>query len=234
MKRRDLCVFISAEIALSSSAMSSTRPTTWALDDGATDITPSYTITHTEGESFTFVRATFFYWQAKKFVELNPSGSIAVNGELLTGISERSDAYSYTRKVAVSPNGAYHFDLVRTAEKKFSHTFSLPLLKLVEYPLKINRNAMIKARLAAGATLSSGETLHLQILIPQNEFGMPGTVVDNLVTFENIKGIMLPTGKFNAEIYSQVKTPLRDISDAFATGWATASYSKKFTMEITS
>lgn len=219
-------------MVLNSAAMASDQPKTWAVDDGMTDITPSYTMTHTEGESFTFVRATFFYWQAKQYVELNSAGSITVNGELLTGISEKPGAYSYTGKVVVSPSGTYRFDLARTAEKKLSHTFALPSLKLVEYPLKINRNAAIQARLAAGATLGPDENLTLQILVPQNEFGMPGTAIGDLVTFKNIKGIMLPTGKFNSEIYSQVKTPLRNISDAFSTGWATASYSKKFMVEI--
>lgn len=212
--------------------MSSDRSRAWAVDDGATDITPSYTMTHTEGELFTFVRATFFYWQLRKYVELNPAGSIAVNGELLTGMSEEPGAYSYTGKVAVSPIGTYRFDLARAAEKKFSHTFELPSLKLVEYPLKINRNLAIHARLAAGATLGPDENLTLQILVPQNRFGMPGTAVGDFVTFENIKGTMLPAGRFEAKIFSQIKTPLRKISDAFATGWATASYSKKFIVEI--
>lgn len=232
MKRRDFCLFLGAAIVLTPVAMASDQAGTWVVDDGATDITPVYIMTHTEGESFTFVRATFSYWQAKKYVELEPSGSIAVNGQLLIGISEKPGEYSYTGKVAVSPSGIYRFDFVRTVEKKFSHTFELPSLKLVEYPVKINRNAVIQARLATGATVGNDESLSLQILVPQNRFGMPGTVVGDMVTFENIRRTLLPIGKFDAKIISQIRTPLRNISDAFTTGWAVASHSKKFMVDI--
>ncbi|MEI7614051.1 MAG: hypothetical protein WCK63_14210 [Betaproteobacteria bacterium] len=215
-------------IFLAVSQIAFANPETWVLDDGVTDITPVYVMTHSQENSFTFVRADFWFISAKKSVKLQESGSVSVNGVELRG--EPSKGYSYVGNIPVT-EGKITFRVVRGEGQVLEHTFELPVLDILEFPKTYQPYEPIQVPVKYTAA-SVGETvINMNIEVPGRNFPFNSRIAPDHVLLNPIIKVPLPKGTFSAKIYRQHRTPLKEISNS-KTGWAVATNSRSFTIDI--
>ncbi|BBB65692.1 hypothetical protein UNDYM_1439 [Undibacterium sp. YM2] len=211
--------------------MKNSNAEAWVIDDGESEITPIYTMTHTDGQDFTFVRADFWFWDSKKSIKLAPTGSITVNGIELKGESGLRGTITYVGKVPLT-EGELTFKLIRNAKQSMTHTFVLPTLNILEYPKSYKPHESIRVPVKHTLSALGKTTYDMIIRTPQREFDLTSQIQGDYLDFIPIIKLPLPVGIFEARIFKQHRTPLRDISDASKTGWAVASNGKNFKVEI--
>lgn len=203
------------------------------VDDGTSKITPVYVMTYLEGQPATFVRADYYYIDAKKQVQLRPEGSIKVNGIPLQ--RDPKELISYIAYTPLAPD-LLTFEFTRSTGQVIKHSFALPELDIVELPKRYRAGEPLPMAInhrppRAGVMRDS---YSLSIYASSGRYPLDSKAASaNQVVFEAIHGqIRLPTESAQAHIFRQQRTPLKDISDALQTGWAVASRSRDFTIEI--
>lgn len=104
----------------------------WIIDDGVIELTPEYTVQHTQGEPHIDVYAAFTFIPEKKLVQLRASDAITVNGYALHG-SATAQGYFYKARIPTT-EGSLVFSLTRAPNFTLTHSFELPALKISELP----------------------------------------------------------------------------------------------------
>lgn len=231
MKRRDICLYIGTALTGSLGVMKNSNAEAWVMDDGESEITPIYTMTHTDGRDFTFVRADFWFWEAKKSVKLSSTGSITVNGIELKGERDSKGTFSYVGNIPVT-EGELTFKLVRNPSRTMAHSFDLPKLGILEYPANYRPHEPIRVPVKYVPPALGKTTFDMIMHTPQRAFDLVSRIQGDYLEFMPIIKLPLPAGTFEATIFKQHRTPLRDISDASKTGWAVASNGRNFKIEI--
>ncbi|MFZ6680948.1 hypothetical protein [Undibacterium sp. Tian12W] len=231
MKRRDIGIYIGMVLAGSLGIMSNSNAQSWVIDDAETEIMPIYTMTHTDGQEFTFVRAGFWFHETKKSVKLSSVGVITVNGIELKGEQGSTGTYSYVGNIPVT-EGILTFKLVRNPNKTMEHSFKLPTLDILDYPKSYTPYETIKVLLKYAVPAVDTTTFNMYIRTPQRTLDLNSKIRSDYLEFSPIIKVPLPTGTFEAKIYKQERTPLKDISDASKIGWGVASNGRNFKIEI--
>jgi hypothetical protein len=203
------------------------------VDDGVSEITPVYVMTHNESQSSTFVRADYYFYDAKKDVELRPGASIKVNGIELQ--RDPKESVSYIGNIPM-PHGLLTFEFARMPGRVIKHSFVLPELDIVEMP-KIYRVGEMLAVAVNHRSPRSGvakDTYGLDLRGHNGlyEFASEPAGLSRMVFRPILKNVGFPSGLFNAHLYRQQRTPLKDLSSDLQTGWAVASRSRDFKIEV--
>ena len=202
------------------------------MDDGTSEITPVYVMTHNESQSSTFVRADYYFYDAKKDVELRPGASIRVNGIELQ--RDPKELASYIGNIPM-PHGLLTFEFARTPGQVIQHSFALPELEIVELPTVYRAGEMLTVLVnpqppRAGV---SNDRYGLYFHSSSGRFPFANHVAgDARIIFKPVLNVGLTPESSKARIYRQQRTPLKDISNALQTGWAVASRSRDFKIEI--
>jgi hypothetical protein len=230
MRRRGIYFRFTVFIVSCFVIINSSHAEAWVVDDGVSEITPVYVMTHTQGQSYTFVRADFWNWETKKSVKLQTNGSISVNGIELKAESGQRGSITYVGNIPIS-EGIFTFKLTRSAQKIMEHIFETPPLNISEFPKSYRPFDSLRVPVDYKPTV--GTTVYnMQIHFPQRNFDLTGNIKGTHIEFSPIIKVPLPSGTFEAAIYRQQRTPLRDISDATKTGWAVASNRKLFLIKV--
>jgi hypothetical protein len=211
--------------------MNKSNAESWVIDDGISQITPIYTMTHTYDTDFTFVRADFWFWEAKKSVKLQATSAISVNGVELKGEPGLRGTITYVGKVPIT-EGKLTFKLIRSPNQTMEHSFELPALDILEYPKSYRPHEPVRVPAKYMASSVGTTSFGMVIHTPQRDFDLKGHIGNDYIEFRPIIKVPLPVGTFEAKIYRQQQTPLRDVLDATKTGWAVASNGRNFKMEI--
>lgn len=211
--------------------MRNSNAQSWVIDDTETEIMPVYVMTHTDGQDFTFVRADFWFPQTKKSVKLSSVGVITVNGIELKGERDSMGTYSYVGNIPVT-EGILTFKLIRNPNKTMEHSFKLPTLDILDYPKSYTPHETIKVPLKYAVPAVDTTVFNMRIQTPQNVLNLNSKIRSDYLEFSPIIKVPLPVGTFDARIYKQERTPLKDISDASKIGWGVASKGHNFKIEI--
>jgi hypothetical protein len=204
------------------------------VDDGISEITPVYVMTRNESKSSTFVRADYYFYDAKKEVELSTGASIKVNGIALQ--PDPKDKVSYIGNIPI-PHGLLTFEFERTPGQIIKHSLAMPELDIVEFPktYRVGENLTIAVNHRPPRPGVARDSYGLDILAGEGrgrydfaieEAGSPR------MAFKPILNIGFPSGFYPAHLFRQQRTPLKDISSDLKTGWAVASMSRDFTIEV--
>lgn len=231
MKRRDISIYIGMALTGSLGVMRNSNAQSWVIDDAETEIMPVYVMTHTDGQDFTFVQADFWFPQTKKSVKLSSVGVITVNGIELKGERDSMGTYSYVGNIPVT-EGILTFKLVRNQNKTMEHSFKLPALDILDYPKSYTPHETIKVPLKYAVPAVDTIIFNMRIQTPQNVLNLNSKIRSDYLEFSPIIKVPLPVGTFEARIYKQERTPLKDISDASKIGWGVASNGRNFKIEI--
>jgi len=202
------------------------------VDDGTSEITPVYVMTHNESQSSTFVRADFYFYDAKKDVELRPGASIKVNGIELQ--RDPKELASYIGTIPM-PHGLLTFEFTRTPGKAIKHSFALPELEIVEAPklYRVGEKLTITVNHRSPRAGVASDTYNVDIRgNGRYTFATESSDGSRIVFRPILKNVGFPSGPATAYIYRQQRTPLRDLSSDLQTGWAVASRSRDFAIEI--
>jgi hypothetical protein len=203
------------------------------VDDGISEITPVYVITHNESQSSTFVRADFYFYDAKKEVELQPGASIKVNGIELQ--HDPKTLASYIGNIPM-PHGLLTFEFMRTPGKVIKHSFALPELDIAEFPnfYRVGEQLAIVVNPRASRPGVEKDIYGVDIQGNQGLYGFVSEPAGSLrMIFRPIlKNVGFPSGLHEAHIFRQQRTPLKNLSNDLQTGWAVASRSRDFTIEV--
>ncbi len=202
------------------------------VDDGTSEITPVYVMTHNESRSSTFVRADFYFYDAKKDVELRPGASIKVNGIELQ--RDPKELVSYIGNIPV-PHGLLTFEFTRNPSKIIKHSFALPELEVVEVPklYRVGEKLTIAIKRRPPRAGVASDTYNLDLRgNGRYTFAEESSDGSRIVFRPILKNVGFPSGPATAYIYRQQRTPLRDLSSDLQTGWAVASRSRDFTIEV--
>ena len=203
------------------------------VDDGVSEITPVYVMTHTEGQSSTFLRANFYFYDAKKQVELRSGGSIKVNGIELQ--HDPKTLASYIGSIPL-PHGLLTFEFTRSPGHTIKHSFALPELEVMEFP-KYYRVGDVLSVSVAHRPARPG--------VARDVYGLDLRSAGGIYEFVNepaeatrigfrpiLKNVGFPAGSALANVVRQQRTPLKDLSSELRTGWAVASRARDFTIEV--
>jgi hypothetical protein len=202
------------------------------MDDGISEITPVYVMTYTEGQPNTLVRADYYFYDAKKEVELRPGASIKVNGIELQ--RDPKEVVSYIGDIPM-PHDRLTFEFERMPGTVIKHSFVLPNLDVVEFPKTYRTGktftAVVNYRPPPADVARDSYGLSFE-----GEFGRFPFVVQIAgparLIFKPILNLGLRPESVKAHIYRQQRTPLRNLSSDLQTGWAVASRSRDFTVEV--
>lgn len=196
------------------------------IDDGVTAITPVYVMTYTDGQPTAFVRANYYFFDAKKQVQLRADGSIKVNGVLLA--RDPKELASYIGNIPVSES--FTFEFTRQAGRVIKHTFAMPQLEIVTLPRNFSRSVPIRVALKSGpapvGVMEDKYRMSISGRFGESRFSGQLTGGSELI-FESIQYSASPPGSYRADIYRQQRTALKDISDN-KTGWAVLSHGHNF------
>ncbi|MCT8176735.1 hypothetical protein [Variovorax sp. CY25R-8] len=235
INRRDSLLLLAGGLT-GSTAMTETNAQTQSkkvVDDGVSEITPVYVMTHNESQSHTFVRADFYSYDTKKDVRLLPGASIKVNGFELQ--RDPKELVSYIGKIPTS-RGLLTFEFARTPGRVIEHSFALPELEIVEFPRTYRAGETLKVRVNPGPPRAGGMRDTHRMAIYAGNIYYPfdqKPAAEQEIVFDPIhKKIELPIGSVKANIFRQQRTPLKNISNEFQSGWAVASRSRDFKMEV--
>ena len=204
------------------------------VDDGVSEITPVYVMTHNESQSSTFVRANYYFYDAKERVELRPGAFIKVNGIALQ--RDPKALVSYIGDIPM-PHDLLTFEFTRTPKKVIKHSFALPELDIVEFPSRYR----VGDRLTVAVNNRSprpGVAKDIYALDIRGDHGGYDFVSEPAgppsMTFRPlIRNLKFPSGFYKAHFFRQQRTPLKDLSSDLRTGWAVASSSKDFKIQVT-
>jgi len=214
--------------------MSTQAQSKMVVDDGTSEITPVYVMTHNEGEFSTFVRADFYFYDDKKEVELRPDASIKVNGIELQ--RDPKELVSYIGRIPM-PHGLLTFEFTRAPGKVIKHSFALPELDIVELPktYRVGETLTVGVNHRSSRAGVMRDTYGLHLQSSSGRFPFTNGVADQArIVFKPILDVGFASGPSTARIYRQQRTPLRDLSSELQTGWAVASRSRDFTIEVVS
>jgi hypothetical protein len=231
MRRRDILLYLCAVFACNLGIMNNVNAASWVIDDGISEITPIYTMTHTYGQDFTFVRADFSYLTAKKTVKLQATGAISVNGVELKSEPGQSGTITYVGNIPLT-EGKLTFKLVRSPTQMMEHSFELPILDVVAYPKSYRPHEPVRVPVRYVPSEVGTTVFNMVIHTSQRDFYFKSQIGSDYVEFLPIINVPLPAGTFEARIYRQQKTLLRDVSDANKTGWAGASNGRNFMIDV--
>ena len=201
------------------------------IDDGVTAITPVYAMTHTDGQPSVLVRADYYFFDAKKQVQLRKNGSIKVNGILLERDSK--ELISYIGNIPV-PSELMIFEFTRAAGQVARHSFALPQLEVSEYPRQYAGDGPVPVAVKPGLVRKGvmEDKFNMTIYGPIGESRFVGeSEGQSQLSFRPIQMSTLPPGSYRARIFRQQRTALKDISD-YQTGWAVASHGHNFVIEV--
>ncbi len=229
MRRREICVYLGAIFAGGIGVMEKANAEAWVIEDGLSEMTPVYIMTHKHGEDFAFVRANFWYWEAKKSVKLITPGAISVNGVDLNA-EITPGGISYVGNVPLF-DGKFAFKLARLNHQSIEHIFELPSLD-IEIPKSYRPPEPVKVPIRYGSPAVVDDAFVMNIKFPEREFSLKGQIGIDEIDFFPIIKVPLPAGRFEANVFRQRRIPLKDISNATKTGWAVASNSRNFTIEV--
>jgi len=235
LDRREGLVLMAA--SLSACTTMNANPNTdsrMQIDDGISELTPVYVMTYLQGQPAAFVRADFFYQQVKKEIEIQPGGSIKVNGVALQ--RDPKERVSYIGYIPL-PFDLLTFEFTRASGQVFTHSFALPELNILEYPktYRAPDALIIPVRHRAPRVGVTRDVYGLTMNDPRGEvypFAI-SQVHDEKVEFDPIlKKLGLSHGEASLHMVRQQRTVLKNISNAFQTGWAVASTSHDFKVEV--
>lgn len=201
------------------------------IDDGVTDITPVYVMTYTDGQPTVFVRANYYFFDAKKQVQLRVGGSIKVNGNLLK--HDPQTLTSYIGNISM-PSELLTFEFTRATGQVSRHSFALPKLEVVAYPTQYSGDGPVRVAVSPGAVRKGvmEDSYNMTIFGPTGESRFVGeSEGQSQLRFRSVQMSALPTGSYRARVYRQQRTALKDISD-YKTGWAVASHGHNFMIEV--
>lgn len=200
------------------------------IDDGATEITPAYVVTYTDGQPTAFVRADFYFFDAKKEVQLRADGGIKVNGIQLD--RDPKELVSYIGNIPFSET--FTFELTRKAGLVIKHSLSLPQLEILTLPRQYLGREPIRAIIRSAPT-PKGVMEDSYSMAVSGRFGesrLKGKLAGTSdLTFEAVQHSASPPGRYLADIYRQQRTALKDISSS-KTGWAVLSHGKNFLIDV--
>jgi hypothetical protein len=235
INRRDSLLLLAGGLT-GSKAMTETNTQTQSrkvVDDGVSEITPVYVMTHNESEPYTFVRADFYFYDAKKDVEILPGASIKVNGVELQ--RDPKELVSYIGNIPIS-RGLLTFEFARTPGKVIEHSFALPELEIIEFPRTYRAGETLTVRVNPRAPRTGVIRDAHRMAIYAGKIYYPfdqKLTVEQEIVFDPIhKKIELPIGSMKADIFRQQRTPLKNLSNEFQSGWAVASRSRDFKIEV--
>lgn len=201
------------------------------IDDGVTDITPVYVMTYTDGQPSVFVRADYYFFDAKKQVQLRKEGFIKVNGILLE--RDAKELISYIGNIPM-PSELLTFEFTRATGQVSRHSFALPHLEVLAYPRQYAGDGPIRIAVSPGAVRKGvmEDKFSMTIYGPTGESRFIGeNGGQSQLSFRSIQMSALPPGSYRARIFRQQRTALKDISD-YKTGWAVASHGHNFMIEV--
>jgi hypothetical protein len=219
------CTFMTGKEMLERSSL--------VVDDGISEITPVYIMTRNESQSSTFVRANYYFYDDQRRVELIPGASIKVNGIELQ--RDPKALVSYIGNIPL-PHELLTFEFERAPGQIIRHSFALPDLDVVEFPktYRVGENLTIAVnhrpprpgveRDSYGLELRRSDGGFYDFAI--EEAGSPRMV------FKPLLEIGFPRGFYTAHLFRQQRTPLKNLSSDLQTGWAVASMSRDFAIEV--
>lgn len=209
------------------------RPPGVALDDGTSELTPAYVVTHTSGRPTMFVRANYFFWDQNRDVELLPEARITVNGHPLS-----RDPNSSTSMIADVPaRPEIEYELVRrVGQEPVQHLLELPYLQIDHMSLPYREGGLFRMSMRAGPKTGPGvieDSVNMTIFGPRGETRLSraeSSTWPDLTMVPNQRS-SLPPGDYNARIYRQQRVSLNRISKS-RTGWAVISHGFEFVLPV--
>jgi hypothetical protein len=236
MNRRESLVALGSAVgglgavSLSGCAVAQPADARMIVDDGVTAITPVYVMTYTNGRPTVFVRADYYFMDAKKQVQLRSDGSIKVNGIQLQ--RDPNELISYIGDIPVAE--LLTFEFTRTTGQVMRHSFALPELDIRELPKQYAGIDPIHAVVSAGPARKGvrEDKFAMTIFGRKGETRFKGELKNKSeLTFRSVQYSASPPGSYRADIYRQQRTALQDISDQ-KSGWAVASRGHNFVIEV--
>ncbi len=211
------------------------RPPGVVLDDGTSELTPAYVVTHTSGRPTMFVRADYFLWDRNRDVELLPEARVTVNGHPLRMDANPADFPSYVADVPARPEIEYEL-VRRVGQEPVQHLLELPYLQIDHMTLPYREGGSFRVSMRAGPKTGPGvieDIVGMLVLGPVGETQLrraDGSAWPDLILVPYQRS-SLPPGDYNARIYRQQRVSLNRISKS-RSGWAVISHIAEFVLPV--
>ena len=201
------------------------------MDDGVSDLTSAYSISHTLGESTVFARASFYYWNARQEVRLRDDGSVNVGGMQLERDPKALISYIGRPPYMKQP---YTVIVTRMPGRVVSYRFDLPRLQVSTLPTRYSGDGALSVNVSLGEPADGlvRDRFGMAISAPTGEFRLAQSGVSSAqLSLDPIQRVPLPVGTYRAVISRVQRISLSKIS-AEKTGWCALATSQEFLIDI--
>ena len=193
---------------------------------------------HVLGEDFVTVRAGFSSLELQAGVLLSSEGRILVNGVRLPS-DTGALSHQYVTKIPIGDH-RLRFELFRSAQQRSTFEIAVPIFKVEQYPASFRNPETLSFRLAQDFLIPYPAVIEDKFALDiysNMAFGLsqvkrPTPEDPVLVVRPILENLPQPRGRFNADLYRLQRTPLRDATKEFKTGWTVAIVGDRFTIDV--